>query len=58
MNNYKTCPLYIKRYIFSHYLDGDVSGGQIISDLVDEIRDILTRVELFEKSLWKPEYLI
>ncbi|KFI04781.1 hypothetical protein JN25_01660 [Bacillus sp. BSC154] len=48
----------LKRYIFSHYLDEDVSGGQSISDLVNEIRDILTRVELFEKRLWKPEYLI
>lgn len=48
----------LKRYIFSHYLDGDVSGGQSLSGLVNEIRDILTRVELFEKSLWKLEYLI
>ncbi|MDE5052471.1 PD-(D/E)XK motif protein [Niallia taxi] len=41
----------LKRYIYSLYLDEDITGGKSTSDLVNEIRNILPRVELFEKKL-------
>nr|WP_312755574.1 PD-(D/E)XK motif protein [Bacillus mobilis] len=39
------------RYVYSLYLEEDLSGGKSISDLVNEIRSVLSRPELFERKL-------
>ncbi|MBK5449114.1 PD-(D/E)XK motif protein [Bacillus sp. TH22] len=39
------------RYVYSLYLEEDLSGGKSISDLVNEIRSVLSRAELFERKL-------
>lgn len=43
--------LQLKRYIYSIYLEEHSSVGKSTSDLVNEIRAILPRVELFERKL-------
>jgi len=40
-----------RRYIYSLYLEEDLSGGKSTSELVNKISDVLPRVEQFEKKL-------
>ncbi|USY55880.1 PD-(D/E)XK motif protein [Bacillus sp. 1780r2a1] len=40
-----------KRYIYSLYIEEDLSGGRSISELVNKISDALPRVEQFTKKL-------